>query len=419
MGLLSNSTASATPVANSAESAPTEAVADKVPPVPPCVLIAGDDAFEVQQIVEHLRHHLEHVEGATGGDAVSEFRQHSPTVLVLAFKELEHAERYYAALQRHVHSEEERLPKVVLLCGKDDTAAAFDLCKQRYIDDYVLYWPNPQDGLHLPLSVWRASQEPRSAHDSSVASLDLHRHAQQLEDLDQALAAGFEQGEQQVSAAHESLSKLERALAADHDDFSHRLVQSEANGIIQIRDAPALAKEFAQFKDQTLAKARLVREEGLASISSWARGLKDTVAPTLRETRQLAAKIRPRRPVLLVVDDDEIMRSLLRSVLDSLQYQVVVVSSGQEALRELVHLRPDAILMDIRLTDTDGVTLTRQLKGSAELRHIPVLLMSGDSRRETLVNGMAAGAVDFITKPFRLQVIRSKLEKALRRGPSA
>ncbi len=75
--------------------------------------------------------------------------------------------------------------------------------------------------------------------------------------------------------------------------------------------------------------------------------------------------------------------------------------------------------MDIRLSDADGVTLTRELKASPELMHTPVVLISGDSRRDTLVSSMEAGAVDFITKPFNLEVLRTKLERALRRTASS
>src|ERR1700761_9502235 len=113
--------ASATPDAKIDEPAPIEAVAEVKLPVPALVLIAGDDDFEVRQIVEHLQHHLERVEGATSGDAAAEFRHHRPNVRVWAFKELEQAEHYYAAVQRHTQSIDERLPKVVLLCSKDNT----------------------------------------------------------------------------------------------------------------------------------------------------------------------------------------------------------------------------------------------------------------------------------------------------------
>jgi DNA-binding response OmpR family regulator len=76
----------------------------------------------------------------------------------------------------------------------------------------------------------------------------------------------------------------------------------------------------------------------------------------------------------------------------------------------------DAILMDIRLSDTDGINLTRQLRSIPQLAQVPVVLMSGDSRRDTLLSGIEAGATDFMAKPFTREVLRTKLDKVLRRG---
>jgi CheY-like chemotaxis protein len=150
-------------------------------------------------------------------------------------------------------------------------------------------------------------------------------------------------------------------------------------------------------------------------MGSWARELKTKVEPALKETRALATQVRQIRPALLVVDDDEVMRDILKPVLISLGYDVVLVGSGDQALRELTQMQPDALLLDIRLQDCDGVTLTRQLKSRPHLAHIPVILMSGDSRRERLMSSIEAGAVDFIAKPFTREVLRVKLEKVLGR----
>jgi DNA-binding NarL/FixJ family response regulator len=68
------------------------------------------------------------------------------------------------------------------------------------------------------------------------------------------------------------------------------------------------------------------------------------------------------------------------------------------------------------LTDSDGVTLTRQLKSLPQFAHIPIILMTGDSRRQTLFSSMQAGAVDFVARSFTRDVVRARLEKVLRLG---
>ena len=392
-----------------------EAAAGTKSPASACVLVAGEDADDVKQLVEHLRQHFQRVESSMNADtAAAEFDQHAPDVVVVAFKTLEHAERYYLALHRFSESMPRRPHRTVLLCRKEDTAAAFELCKKWYFDDYVLYWPNPQDGLRIPMSVWLAARELLAKRKAGPSAPELHTHANHLEELDRKITQQVAAGEQQAAAAEHSLVELERDLSEEHDRFSRRLASNAASGAIEIKDPAALDAEFARFKAQQLERARLAREAGLKPMSAWARGLKNTLEPALTETRATAARMRQVRPIVLVVDDDDTMRSMLKSVLNTLGFEPILASTGHQALRELAHVRPDVILMDIRLTDSDGVTLTRQLKASRELLHVPVLLMSGDSRRDTLVSSIEAGAIDFITKPFRLEVLRTKLEKALR-----
>lgn len=135
----------------------------------------------------------------------------------------------------------------------------------------------------------------------------------------------------------------------------------------------------------------------------------------MKEQATLATGSGQDRPVILVIDDDATMRSLLKSALHNLGYAAQLADGGAQALRALERTRPDLILLDVRLGAEDGVALIRQLRTSPEHMSVPVLLMSGDPRREMLVRGLSAGATDFLTKPFRLDVLRSKLEKALRR----
>jgi CheY-like chemotaxis protein len=79
-------------------------------------------------------------------------------------------------------------------------------------------------------------------------------------------------------------------------------------------------------------------------------------------------------------------------------------------------VRPDLILMDVHLPDADGVTLTQTLKEHAELASVPVLMLTGDARRETLTKSLGAGAVGFIVKPFTRDSLLAKLDRFLSTG---
>jgi CheY-like chemotaxis protein len=381
------------------------------------VLVAGDEATEARHLVENLRKHFEHVESSIATDAetaAADFEKHAPNVVVLAFKGLEQAERYYLALHRFGRSIYQQPHRTVLLCRKEDTEGAFQLCKKGYFDDYVLYWPNPQDGLRIVMSVWLAGRELVGKRNAGPTGRELRTHVNQLEGLDRKLTQEFEEGERQAAAAHDSLLDLENDLSTANDELSSHLIRGGANGAIEVKDSEALARDLAQFKKRQIERTRMAGDRGVKPMSAWARDLKAKVEPALTGVRELVTQVERIKPVLLVVDDDVAMRDILEPVLISLGYDVALVGGGNQALRELTNMLPDAILMDIRLTDSDGVTLTRQLKASPHLAHIPIILMTGDSRREQLMSSIEAGAADFIAKPFTIGVLRAKLEKVLR-----
>jgi len=86
---------------------------------------------------------------------------------------------------------------------------------------------------------------------------------------------------------------------------------------------------------------------------------------------------------------------------------------GVEALSQLRRLHPDVILMDVRLPGVDGVALTQRLKTVPHLADIPIIMMTGDARRETLVSSIGAGAAAFVVKPFTREALVAKLQKVL------
>jgi len=120
--------------------------------------------------------------------------------------------------------------------------------------------------------------------------------------------------------------------------------------------------------------------------------------------------------LLLVVEDDEFTRKLLGKMLDPVRFDVSYAEDSQAALRRLGELQPDLVLMDIRLPlpGLDGVALTRLLSTDPLRKSIPVIMMTGDARRETVLKSIAAGAASFVVKPFDRESLMAKIEAALR-----
>ena len=111
--------------------------------------------------------------------------------------------------------------------------------------------------------------------------------------------------------------------------------------------------------------------------------------------------IRPtRRSIVLVVDDVAANRELLEALLGDLGHDVRVVGDGEAALAAVAFEEPDLILLDIEMPKLDGLEVCRRIKGDPRLRLVPVVLLTARADRPTRLAGIAAGADDFLTKPF-------------------
>jgi putative two-component system response regulator len=118
-----------------------------------------------------------------------------------------------------------------------------------------------------------------------------------------------------------------------------------------------------------------------------------------------------RRPVVLVVDDVEANRELLEAHLADLGYDVRQAKDGYEALDAIEAEEPDLIYLDIQMPRLDGLSVCRTLKGHSTRRLIPIVILTALGDRATRLQGIEAGADDFLTKPFDAQelLVRSKV----------
>jgi two-component system sensor histidine kinase/response regulator len=103
---------------------------------------------------------------------------------------------------------------------------------------------------------------------------------------------------------------------------------------------------------------------------------------------------------VLVADDEPANRLLLRELLEAHSYQVVEAVDGLEALQHATAQPPDLVLLDVMMPNLDGYEVCRQLKATPQTRPIPVLLVTSLHAREERLQGIRAGANDFLTKPL-------------------
>jgi two-component system cell cycle response regulator len=117
---------------------------------------------------------------------------------------------------------------------------------------------------------------------------------------------------------------------------------------------------------------------------------------------------------ILVVDDHEDNIELLRARLEARGYEVFGASDGQAALDQVEHIIPDLILLDVMMPRMDGMEVVRRLKANKNLPFIPVIMQTALDSTENKVEGLDAGADDYITKPINFAELEARVNSLLR-----
>ena len=117
---------------------------------------------------------------------------------------------------------------------------------------------------------------------------------------------------------------------------------------------------------------------------------------------------------VLIVDDDELVRSFLARLLVAHGYEVNFASDGATALTLAQSSLPDVVLLDLHMPEPDGFEVCRRLKLGATTRLIPVIIVSGLDAREERIKGLGAGADDFLTKPVDTAELLARVRSAAR-----
>jgi DNA-binding response OmpR family regulator len=131
-----------------------------------------------------------------------------------------------------------------------------------------------------------------------------------------------------------------------------------------------------------------------------------------------------RRDTVLVVDDTPEALGLLTDMLDGAGYTVLIATDGESALRLVDQITPDLVLMDALMPGLDGFETCRRLKQKVPLAHLPVIFMTGLAETEHVVHGLAAGGVDYVTKPIVVEELLARMRVHLNNarvalGPNA
>lgn len=112
---------------------------------------------------------------------------------------------------------------------------------------------------------------------------------------------------------------------------------------------------------------------------------------------------------ILIVDDAEGQRFILRNIIMEMGYQPVLAESGEQALKVIPRCNPAMVLLDVSMPEMDGFEVCQRLKDNPDTKDIPVIFISGFEGGEEITKVFEAGGEDYVTKPFVPEVIKARI----------
>jgi DNA-binding response OmpR family regulator len=117
---------------------------------------------------------------------------------------------------------------------------------------------------------------------------------------------------------------------------------------------------------------------------------------------------------ILVVDDDKKLTLLVRGFLEKEKYNVTEAYSGRMALDVIKEAKPDLIILDVMMPEMDGIEACKRIKADNNTKMIPIIMLTSMSGVKDKVQGLEAGANDYITKPFNAEELIARVKAQLR-----
>lgn len=122
------------------------------------------------------------------------------------------------------------------------------------------------------------------------------------------------------------------------------------------------------------------------------------------------------KPLVLVVEDEAALATMLRYNLERQGYRVDEAGDGQEAMTRVAEQQPDLVLLDWMLPVMSGIEVCRQIRRRPETRDLPVIMVTARTDDQDAVRALNTGADDYVTKPFNLEALLARVRALLRRA---
>ena len=122
-----------------------------------------------------------------------------------------------------------------------------------------------------------------------------------------------------------------------------------------------------------------------------------------------------KKNTVLIVEDEEDIASILQINLEADGYDVITLNSGGPVMTAVLEQQPAIILLDVMIPEKDGFEVCKELKANPQTKHVPIIFLTAKTLEHNVISGLEIGADDYITKPIKPKLLKSKIKSLLRR----
>ncbi|MFI3242222.1 MAG: phosphate regulon transcriptional regulator PhoB [Alphaproteobacteria bacterium] len=121
--------------------------------------------------------------------------------------------------------------------------------------------------------------------------------------------------------------------------------------------------------------------------------------------------------LIMIIEDEEAIALMLKYNLEKEGYSVAIEGRGSKAVAEIEDKLPSVILLDWMLPELSGVEICRLIRSKPDIKNIPIIMLTAKGQEEDKINGLNAGADDYVTKPFSIPELMARVKTQVRRSP--
>ncbi len=242
-------------------------------------MVATDVTSDAELVGELLESEFDNVVLSTDPDnTVTDFERESPAVFILAFNTLKKAERCYLGLYRlsnRIHTIPHR---TLVLCNKYDLETAFKLCKKQYFDNYILFWPPPNDPFRLRFIVYRLLQQVNS--DNSSLAGELASQARRLSGLTGLIEDHTAKSDRLIEKTRQSIHSAESEALASLEKFYSTLTDHDVQQILGPKTSLVVQRELEKLKDEGIKNPFKTVDNTMIPLQQWSHIIKSDLEHT-------------------------------------------------------------------------------------------------------------------------------------------